>query len=82
MTGNEYPKMRVWSHHRWQFPLPATHKFPLAKYELLAERVVEDGLVAPGDVLEPDPVEWEDLAAVHDCGLLSRIQAGEWCAGG
>ena len=76
MTGNEYPKMRVWSHHRWQFPLPATHKFPLAKYELLAERVVEDGLVAPGDVLEPDPVEWEDLAAVHDCGLLSRIREG------
>ena len=23
MTGNEYPRMRVWSHHRWQFPLPA-----------------------------------------------------------
>jgi acetoin utilization deacetylase AcuC-like enzyme len=76
MTGNEYPKMRVWSHHRWQFPLPAHHKFPLAKYELLAERVVEDGLVAPGDVLEPEPVDWEDLAEVHDCGLLSRIREG------
>ena len=76
MTGNEYPRMRVWSHHRWQFPLPPHHKFPLAKYELLAERVVEEGLVAPGDVLEPDPVGWEDLATVHDCGLLSRIREG------
>ena len=76
MTGNEYPKMRVWSHHRWEFPLPAGHKFPLGKYELLAERVVDDGLVAPGDVLEPEPCTWDDLAAVHDCGLLSRIREG------
>ena len=68
--------MRVWSHHRWQFPLPAHHKFPLGKYELLAERVVEDGLVAAGDVLEPEPAGWDDLAAVHECGLLSRIREG------
>ena len=62
--------MHVWTHHRWRFPLPPHHRFPLDKYELLAERVVADGLVAPDEVHEPEPVDWAALAAVHDAGLL------------
>ena len=68
--------MHVWTHHRRRFPLPPNHKFPLAKYELLADRVVADGLIAPGGLHEAEPVDWADLAAVHDCGLLSRIREG------
>jgi len=68
--------MDVWSHHRQRFPLPPRHRFPLDKYGLLAERVVADGLVAPSELHEAEPVEWAALAAVHDCGLLSRIREG------
>jgi acetoin utilization deacetylase AcuC-like enzyme len=68
--------MDVWTHHRWTFPLPVQHSLPIAKYELLAERVVADGLVAPHELREAEPVDWVDLAAVHDCGLLSRIREG------
>jgi acetoin utilization deacetylase AcuC-like enzyme len=68
--------MEVWTHHRRSFPLPPGHTFPLAKYELLAERVAADGLVRPDELHEAEPVEWEELAAVHDCGLLSRIREG------
>jgi acetoin utilization deacetylase AcuC-like enzyme len=68
--------MEVWTHHRWRFPLAPQHKFPLDKYELLAERVVADGLVTPRELREAVPVEWGELAAVHDCGLLSRIREG------
>lgn len=68
--------MDVWTHHRWRFPLPSQHKFPIEKYGLLAERVVADGLVAPHELHEADPVAWGDLAAVHDYGLLSRIREG------
>ena len=68
--------MHVWTHHRWRFPLPPRHKFPLEKYALLAERVVADGTARRDEVHEPGPVEWADLAAVHDAGLLARIRAG------
>ncbi|MBA2644412.1 MAG: histone deacetylase [Solirubrobacterales bacterium] len=68
--------MKVWTHHRWRFPLPAHHRFPLEKYELLAERVVADGLATREEVLEPDPVDWVELAGVHDRGLLARIREG------
>ena len=68
--------MHVWTHHRWRFPLPSRHRFPLDKYELLVERVVADGIVTEDEVHEAAPVDWVDLAAVHDAGLLSRIREG------
>jgi acetoin utilization deacetylase AcuC-like enzyme len=76
MTSNSARRMHVWTHHRWRFPLPPQHRFPLEKYELLADRVVADGVVALADVHEPEPADWAELAAVHDCGLLSRIREG------
>ena len=76
MTGNSPHQMHVWTHHRWRFPLPPHHKFPLGKYELLADRVVADGLVAPDRMHAAEPVDWTALAAVHDYGLLSRIREG------
>jgi acetoin utilization deacetylase AcuC-like enzyme len=66
----------LWTHHRWRFPLPEQHRFPIAKYELLAERVVADGIAAPHEVREADAADWAELAAVHDSGLLSRIREG------
>ncbi len=69
--------MKVWTHHRWRFPLPPGHKFPIDKYALLRERIVEDGTAAPEEVHEAEPVPWEWLEAVHDGALLGRIRDGE-----
>src|SRR5829696_3142358 len=68
--------MDLWTHHRWRFPLPRHHKFPIDKYELLAERVVADRIATARDLHEAAPAEWSALAAVHDPGLLSRIREG------
>jgi acetoin utilization deacetylase AcuC-like enzyme len=69
--------MRLWTHDRWRFPLPEHHRFPIDKYSLLRERVVADGIVSAADVLEPEPVPWAWLEAVHDGALVSRIRRGE-----
>jgi acetoin utilization deacetylase AcuC-like enzyme len=69
--------MRLWTHDRWRFPLPERHRFPIDKYSLLRERVVADGIVSAADVLEPEPVPWAWLEAVHDGALVSRIRRGE-----
>ena len=63
--------MIAYTHDRWRFPLPETHKFPIEKYGLLRERVA--GLV---EVRESDPVPWAVLALVHDEALLERIREG------
>src|SRR5919206_311016 len=68
--------MDVWTHDRATFPLPPGHRFPLPKYRLLRERLVADGLIAPEEVHETEPVAWAELAAVHDGALLERIRTG------
>jgi acetoin utilization deacetylase AcuC-like enzyme len=68
--------MRVFSHDPTTFPLPAGHRFPLAKYRLLRERLLSDGLVAAADIAFPGPVGWTDLGRVHDAALLHRIRTG------
>ena len=34
--------LTVWSSARYTFPLPPDHRFPVAKYGLLRDRVIED----------------------------------------
>ena len=68
--------MKVWTHDRFTFTLPASSRFPLPKYRLLRERLVQDGICRPEDVHEADPLPWEVLGAVHDGALLERIRIG------
>jgi acetoin utilization deacetylase AcuC-like enzyme len=68
--------MHVWTHHRRRFPLPAHHRFPIRKYELLAARVQADGLVGPDELHEAEPVDWAELETVHEPSLLARIRGG------
>jgi acetoin utilization deacetylase AcuC-like enzyme len=62
-----------YTHDRHRFPLPSQHRFPIEKYTLLREAVERERL---GEVLESDPVSWEQLATVHDEALLARIRTG------
>ncbi len=61
--------MRVWAHDRVTFPLPAGHRFPLAQYGLLRERVEAAGL---GHVQQSDAATWEALGLVHTAGQERR----------
>jgi acetoin utilization deacetylase AcuC-like enzyme len=69
--------VEVWTHDRFRFPLPTGHRFPIDKYGLLRERVVADGIAAPGEVHEPEPATWGRLEAVHDRSWVRRLSAGE-----
>jgi acetoin utilization deacetylase AcuC-like enzyme len=61
-------------------PLPAHHRFPMAKYRLLRERLVEEGVVAAQDLHVPDPVGWDDLRLVHDASYVDAIATGTLAA--
>jgi acetoin utilization deacetylase AcuC-like enzyme len=66
----------LWTHDRWRFPLPERHRFPIAKYGLLRQRILEAGIATPEEIHEPDPVPWGLLERVHDEELLRRIRLG------
>jgi acetoin utilization deacetylase AcuC-like enzyme len=66
--------MRVWTHADHPFPLPPGHRYPLAKYARLRDRVVREGLVSAADV--PAPIAWDALLRVHETSFVERMRTG------
>ena len=50
------------------------HVFPTAKYGPLHDLIVEHGLAAPEELIEPSPCRWDDLALVHGRDYLSKVR--------
>jgi len=57
-------------------PLPEQHRFPMAKYRLLRERLVGEEILAAGDLHVPDPIAWDDLRLVHDPAYVDAVANG------
>jgi acetoin utilization deacetylase AcuC-like enzyme len=68
--------MDLWSHDRFTFPLPATHKFPLTKYAHLRARLEADGIARPEEIHECEPVPWAWIEAVQHPALVRRLRDG------
>ncbi|HEV7280739.1 MAG TPA: histone deacetylase [Pirellulaceae bacterium] len=60
----------------FELPLPEGHRFPMAKYRLLRERVLAEGIVEPEDLLLPPPAEDEALLRVHTAEYLLKLTTG------
>lgn len=68
--------MKIFYYDHHDFPLPASHRFPLQKYRLLRERVQAEGL-APPDRLLPAPAATElQLQRAHTAVYLHRLEHG------
>jgi len=68
--------LTVWSSARYTFPLPDGHRFPVAKYALLREAVIAEGIVPPERVLDPSRAEVEALELVHSADYVRRFTEG------
>jgi acetoin utilization deacetylase AcuC-like enzyme len=49
-------------------PLPAGHRFPMLKYELLPEQLLREGIAAEADFFLPVPPPDADILRTHDAG--------------
>lgn len=52
-------------HPAYSAEIPTEHRFPMGKYRRLAEILVEEGVVAAGDFVQPEPASFEQLSRVH-----------------
>ncbi|MDB4886137.1 MAG: deacetylase [Gemmatimonadetes bacterium] len=68
--------LTLWSSSRYVFPLPPGHRFPVAKYAMLRERVIGDGLVPADHVLDPQRASVDDLLRVHTAEYVARFTEG------
>lgn len=74
------PPLHTWSSAKYSFPLPEGHRFPIAKYALLRDRVIADGIVQPEHVHDPALVAREDLLLVHTADYVDRFTSGRLTA--
>ncbi|MEY4608660.1 MAG: hypothetical protein RL625_877 [Gemmatimonadota bacterium] len=72
--------LHVWSSAHYTIPLPADHRFPIAKYTMLREAIVAEGIVAAGQVHDPARLSLTDAGRVHDADYLARILDGRLTA--
>ncbi len=53
------------------------HVFPIKKFELARNILLEEGTLAPEEIREPSPAAEEDLLLVHTEDYVRRLRAGE-----
>ncbi|GHG69030.1 histone deacetylase [Comamonas sp. JC664] len=68
--------MRVFHSDSYEVPLPPGHRFPMEKYRLLREALLERGVLSPADITESTPCPREDLERVHTPRYLDALFHG------
>ncbi len=69
--------LHAWTSARYVIPLPAAHRFPIAKYALLREGVLARGLISPAHLHEPARAEAVDLLRVHTPAYVDTLTSGQ-----
>lgn len=54
------------------------HVFPISKYRLVRDGLVEAGVVTPEAILAPQPIAYEDLRLVHTEEYLQDLREQRW----
>lgn len=70
--------MNAYYSDQFVLPLPAAHRFPMAKYSRLRERVAAE--LSDVRLLEPTAASDMDLARAHDSDYIAAVTAGRLTA--
>ncbi|RAU84036.1 histone deacetylase family protein [Pontibacter arcticus] len=54
--------------------LPAAHRFPMAKYELLPEQLLYEGTITPQNLFAPEPLAEKYILDTHDATYWHRLR--------
>jgi acetoin utilization deacetylase AcuC-like enzyme len=68
--------MRAFYSDHFVLPLPDGHKFPMAKYSRLRERILAEGIITPDQLHEAPAAEWDDLRLVHSPAYVDAVAHG------
>lgn len=72
--------MRLFYSDQFVLPLPGGHRFPMAKYSMLRQRLQESGQFQPDDFQVPAAATDSQILRVHGPEYLRRVQQGELTA--
>ena len=55
----------------YRYELPAGHRFPMEKYELLPEQLLYEGTARPENFFEPSPIEEPVILLTHEADSMT-----------
>jgi acetoin utilization deacetylase AcuC-like enzyme len=68
--------VRAYYSDHFVLPLPEGHKFPMAKYSRLRERILAEGILGRGDLYQAPLAGWDELRLVHTAGYVEQVATG------
>jgi acetoin utilization deacetylase AcuC-like enzyme len=68
--------MRVSYTSRYYADIGEGHVFPIRKFELVRDRLLNEGTLHPADIIEPQPASVSDVLLVHTEDYITRLRAG------
>jgi acetoin utilization deacetylase AcuC-like enzyme len=55
-------------------PLPAGHRFPMLKYELIPEQLLYEGIISPENLFAPSPCADHIVQLTHTAEYIHKLQ--------
>lgn len=62
-----------WSKH-YVLPLPANHRFPMSKYEVLPQQLLHEGTIKTENIFYPDPIDEQWITLTHDADYWNNLK--------
>jgi acetoin utilization deacetylase AcuC-like enzyme len=69
--------LKIFYSDTFVLPLPDGHRFPMAKYQRLRERLIAHPDLGDAEFLVPDAVSYRALARVHTTTYLDQLRNGQ-----
>lgn len=71
------PNLPLVHRDRYVTPLPEGHRFPMPKFNLLRDVLVEAGVAVPGSLHVPEPPGDDVLALIHEPAYIEAFTRGQ-----
>lgn len=68
--------LRVSYTPRYYADIGEGHVFPIRKFELVRDRLLDEGTLHPSHIIEPQPAAVPDVLLVHTADYITRLRAG------
>lgn len=65
--------VKIAYHSKYILPVPANHRFPMAKYELIPMQLLHHGIIEPKQIFKPEMPDINDILLTHSQEYVDKL---------
>lgn len=66
--------IKIAYHPIYAHPLPAGHRFPMVKYELIPAQLLHEGTIEASNLFAPEPTDEENITTTHNATYWQQLK--------